>query len=100
MKRIVVKSGDKYGELTVISEVEVSASGKRQVLCDCSCGQQVTARLGHLRSGHTTTCGKCGVEFNGQRKTLRQWAALYGLPESTLRMRLKVMDIGEALKRT
>ena len=99
MQRIEVKPGDKYGELKVIREGAPSASGKRQVLCQCSCGQQATVRLGHLRSGHTTTCGKCGIEFKGQRKTIREWAAQYGLNESTLRARLKVMGIEEALKR-
>lgn len=98
MRRIEVKPGDTYGELKVIREVE--SSGKRQILCKCSCGQQVTVRLGHLRSGHSTTCGKCGIEFKGQRKTISEWASLYGLKESTLRARLKVMDIQEALQRT
>lgn len=99
LQRIEVKPGDQYGQLKVVREVEVSASGKRQILCQCACGNQVTVRLGHLRSGHSTTCGKCGVEYQGKRKTLREWASLYGLKESTLRARLRVMDIGEALKR-
>lgn len=98
MKRIEVQPGTKYGELTAIKEVETK--GKRQFLCQCDCGQKVTVRLGHLRSGHSTTCGKCGILFHGKRKTIRQWAALHGLNESTLRARLKVMPIGEALKRS
>lgn len=100
MHRIEVKPGDQYGDLKVIREEGVSASGKRQILCQCACGQKVTVRLGHLRSGHSTTCGKCGIEFKGKRKTIREWASLYGLKESTLRARLRNMDIGEALKRT
>ena len=98
MKRIEVKPNDTYGELTVVREVE--SEGKRQCLCKCSCGKQVTVRLGHLRSGHSTTCGKCGIEFKGKRKTVSEWASLYGLKESTLRARLKVMNIEEALKRS
>lgn len=97
MRRIEVKPGDKYGDLSVVREVE--AKGKRHVLCKCSCGQEATVRLGHLRSGHSTTCGKCGVLYKGQRKTVSAWASLYGLKESTLRARLKVMGIAEALKR-
>lgn len=101
MKRIEVKPNEEYEDLTVIREVEVSASGKRQVLCKCACGNQVTVRLGHLRSGHSRTCGKCGVEYQGKRKTVSEWASLYGLKESTLRARLKSgLPIGEALKRT
>ena len=98
MKRIVVKPGDKYGDLKIIREVK--SEGKRQVLCKCACGNEATVRLGHLRSGHSTTCGRCGIEFKGERKTLGEWASLYGLKESTLRARLKVMGIEEALKRS
>jgi len=97
MKRIEVQPGTQYGELKVIREVEFS--GKRHFLCVCSCGQQVTARLGHLRAGHSTTCGKCGMEFQGKRKTVAEWARLHDINESTLRARLKVMDLSEALKR-
>lgn len=100
MERIEVKPKDEFGDLKVIREVEASASGKRQMLCQCACGNQATVRLGHLRSGHSTTCGKCGIEYKGERKTIAEWAALHGLKESTLRARLKVMEIGEALKRT
>lgn len=97
MRRIEVKPGYAYGDLKVIREVE--SQGKRQFLCECACGQKATVRLGHLRSGHSTSCGRCGIEFKGKRKTICQWASLYGLKESTLRARLKVMGISEALKR-
>lgn len=99
MKRIDVKTGDQYGDLKVIREVEVSAAGKRQVLCKCQCGNEVVVRLGHLRDGHSQTCGRCGLTLNGERKTVSEWARLHGLKESTLRARLKVMDLSEALKR-
>lgn len=98
MRRIEIKPGDQYGELTVVREVE--SEGKRQCLCKCQCGQQVVVRLGHIRSGHSTTCGKCGLAYQGQRKTISEWASLYGLKESTLRARLKTMGIQEALKRS
>jgi len=98
MQRVEIKPGDQYGDLKIVKEVE--SKGKRQVLCQCSCGNKVTVRLGHLRSGHSTTCGKCGIEYRGQRKTICQWAEQYGLKESTLRARLKSgLDISEALKR-
>ena len=98
MKRIEVQPGTQYGDLKVIKEAEVK--GKRKFVCKCSCGRQVTVRLGHLRSGHSTTCGQCGITYNGKQKTISGWAAEFGLNESTLRARLKTMKIGEALKRT
>lgn len=97
MKRIEVASGDQYGDLQVVREVE--SEGKRQVLCKCSCGNEATVRLSHLRSGHSQTCGKCGLLLNGERKTIAEWARLHGINVSTLRARLKVMELSEALKR-
>ncbi len=97
MKRLEVTSGAIYGDLVVIREVE--CAGKRQFLCKCSCGQKTNARLGHLTSGHTKSCGRCGILFQGKRKTIREWAGIYGLNESTLRARLKVAGIREALGR-
>jgi len=98
MQRIEVATGEKYGDLTVVRETG-KVTGKRNFICKCACGNQVTVRLGHLRSGHSTTCGNCGIEHDGQRKTVSEWASLYGLKESTLRARLKVMGISEALRR-
>jgi transposase-like protein len=97
MRRINVSPGEKYGDLEVVREVE--SKGKRHFLCECSCGKQVTVRLGHLRSGHSSSCGRCGVEYRGERKTIREWADQAGIKESTLRARLKLMPIREALKR-
>ena len=98
MKRLEVTPGDRYGDLEVVHE-EGTRSGKRVFRCGCNCGQEIVARLDHLRSGHTQSCGRCGLEFKGERKTLRGWAEGAGLKESTLRARLKSMSLGEALKR-
>lgn len=97
MRRLEIKPGEKYGDLKIIKEVE--SRGKRHFLCECACGNKVTVRLGHLRSDHSTSCGRCGILFKGKRRTIREWAGINGLNESTLRARLKTMKIGEALKR-
>ena len=98
MRRLEVTQGDSYGDLKVVREVE--SAGKRHFVCKCACGQKAVIRLGHLTSGHSTMCGRCGLEHKGKRRTIREWVSLHGLNESTLRARLKVMGIGEALKRT
>ena len=98
MKRIEVEAGTKFGELFVIEEVK--SSGKRRFLCSCDCGAKVEVRLDHLRSGHTSSCGSCGISHAGKRMTIKQWAESHGLNESTLRARLKVMSLREALERS
>jgi hypothetical protein len=55
-----VKPGEKYGKLTIITEVrKVTPSGRsyRAVLCRCDCGNEVTSALRSLMSGDTGSCG-------------------------------------------
>lgn len=97
MRRMLIPSGKKYGLLSVVDEI--TSTGKRKFLCKCSCGNSVEVRLDHLQSGHTSSCGNCGIEHAGKRMTLKSWASLYGIKESTLRARLKTMSMREALER-
>ena len=98
MKRLEIAEDAKFGDLVVVQEVEPSGT-KRRFLCKCSCGVSTTVRLDHLRSGHTQSCGNCGIEHEGERMSLRDWANFAGMPESTLRARLKNRDMREALLR-
>lgn len=98
MQRLEIEEGTVFGELTVIREV-YSPNYKRKFLCKCSCGNKREVRIDHLRSGHTASCGRCGVKHNGERRPLIEWARMYGIPESTLRTRLKTMKMREALER-
>jgi hypothetical protein len=56
-----VNPGDRYGQLTIIKEVEkfVQPSGQTQrgFLCKCSCGSFSRIRLSHLTTGRVVTCG-------------------------------------------
>lgn len=97
MRQLVVESGDSFGNLIVVSECDTD--GKRKFLCRCKCGVEVIVRLDHLRSGHTASCGGCGIEYRGRRMSIKDWAKSANIKESTLRARLKIMDIGEALER-
>ena len=98
MKRIVVKPKTKFHDLTVIREVE-QKNKRRHFLVECHCGRQREVRLDHLRSNHSTSCGECWLKYDGQRKTITAWARSIGVNDSTLRARLKVMTLGEALER-
>lgn len=55
-------TGQRYGHLTVIKEVEGIRVGKRQVhkrrwLCRCDCGNEITVITDSLRNGITKSCG-------------------------------------------
>lgn len=58
MRKKIDMIDTKWGELTVISEVE-EQSGRRMFLCRCSCGREKIVRGSHLREGSIKTCRKC-----------------------------------------
>lgn len=69
-------TGFRFGYLTVIRRVEdhVSSGGNTFVAweCQCDCGNLLVVTAGHLTSGHTRSCGKCGkfdamVDLVGRR---------------------------------
>ena len=97
MRKIEIPPGSVFGKLTVIGES--SSTPRRHYFCQCSCGNKLRVRVDHLRGGHTKSCGRCGdIEYNGKRKTLKAWADSIGVGESTLRMRLKVMSMKDAMR--
>ena len=63
MSRIEVNSGDRYGLLTVINEVEPQRAGLkhprnlRRMRCTCDCGREAIVLLQCLRRGETQSCG-------------------------------------------
>ena len=56
MKRIDVTQGDKFGDLTIIKEIE-RYKEKRYFLCRCSCGKERRVRFVALRAGRIKSCG-------------------------------------------
>lgn len=69
-------TGRRFGYLTVVSQAEdhVSSGGvvSKAWNCVCDCGNPKVVTAGHLRSGHTRSCGKCGKfdhsrDFTGMR---------------------------------
>lgn len=57
--------GRVFGRLTVIQEEP--PGGLRHVICQCLCGTITRVLLGHLRTGHTTSCGCFYRESVGNR---------------------------------
>jgi len=47
-------AGDRYGKL-----VAVEPQPKQAWLCKCDCGRHTSVAIGHLRNGHTRSCGQC-----------------------------------------
>jgi len=56
-KSTIVETGERYGLLTIIKEVE-NIDRRRRFLCQCDCGKESIVRLSDLKSGNTKSC-KC-----------------------------------------
>jgi hypothetical protein len=59
--KLIIEPGERYGNLTVIEEVEgrIGKTGvlKRIIKCKCDCGNEKDILLNSLRQGNTTSCG-------------------------------------------
>ena len=63
-------NGDRFGRLTVVGNDAHILSGNRRLRamqCLCECGTKLIARLDHLRSGATSSCGCLRREFHSRR---------------------------------
>lgn len=60
-RRIAVNTGDRYGRLTVIEEVEPyhapCGQSYRRFNCVCDCGKDTQANLNSMRTGEKLSCG-------------------------------------------
>lgn len=68
MKKILVSKGEKFGRLTVISEVARKLNS-RAVLFSCDCGKLKEIRLQDVLLGKTTSCGCFNRENAARRHT-------------------------------
>lgn len=71
MTKISVNAGDKYGRLTIVSEVPVSKNKwdrtPRRFSCLCDCGKTKEVAMAHLRNGRIISCGCAyGTHFHSQ----------------------------------
>lgn len=66
-KRIDI-TGQVFGELTVLHQVERSESGGTYWACQCSCGNTIKADSSNLRRGKANSCGcKKYIDITNQR---------------------------------
>lgn len=56
MRRFIDMSGQKFGRLTVLCRAE-NRGRTTMWLCKCDCGNETVVSAGHLKNGHTTSCG-------------------------------------------
>ena len=54
--------GQRFGRLTVIERMPNNQRRQAVWKCICDCGKEVIVEAGHLRSGHTQSCGCYGRE--------------------------------------
>lgn len=57
MKRIGDLTGQRFGRLVVVKLIGKDKFYDKIWECKCDCGNVVHVKQGHLRSGHTTSCG-------------------------------------------
>ena len=74
MGKYIDRTGTRFGNLTVLCEVEPvyskGGSKLRRWKCKCDCGNEIIVFASNLTSGHTTKCRECGKKhFIGNRKT-------------------------------
>lgn len=61
-------TGQRFGNLNVISVAGKDKEGRYQYLCECDCGRQTIIRGSSLTSGNTKTCGECSHISFGEEK--------------------------------
>lgn len=63
--KLDIKPGDVFGKLTVVEEIPERDSTRRiHYRCKCECGNISTPSGSDLKSGNSTSCGKCSPFWN------------------------------------
>lgn len=65
-----------FGRLTVLSEAIGHSQKQRHWKCQCSCGKEVIVYGGHLKDGHTKSCGCLQIEVTSARGRTNTWCRL------------------------
>ena len=81
MSRIVDLTSKRFGRLVVIEKTDRKSSGSIVWKCKCDCGNEAFVSSGHLRIGHTQSCGclqKERVTTHGKKNT-SEYRSWYGM---------------------
>jgi len=81
MSKLIDLNKQRFGRLTVLGRMDNDKVGGSKWLCQCVCGTRTVVFGGHLRSGHTTSCGclqkevvtKHGHSTTANSQTYRSW---------------------------
>lgn len=60
-------AGQRFGRLVVVARNGQTKHGNYTWLCKCACGKEVVVSGGHLKSGHTKSCGCLSSELKSKR---------------------------------
>ena len=81
-RKLEIKSGDRYGKLTIIKESQSirtkSGSLQRMVECSCDCGNVKIVNLYHLLKNNINSCG-CLYKTISSKNSLKHH--MYSTPE-------------------
>jgi len=77
MKKSILKPGDRFGKLTILSEAS-PVNGKRMYRYECECGVIKIGDSYKLRNGEMKTCGsaKCKVERLSPGEVFGRWVVI------------------------
>jgi hypothetical protein len=82
MSKRIDLDGQKFGKLTVIKyDHTEKPRGTAIFLCSCECGNIVPVASGHLRSGHTQSCGCYHQEQAAISSTNNTWGRKHKNPQ-------------------
>lgn len=77
MSKFIDLTGQRFGRLTVIKRVENNKYGGARWLCQCICGNEITAARGDLINGDTKSCG-CLLSDYGKKLGAKRLIDLTG----------------------
>lgn len=88
MAKCIDLTGQKFGRLTVVKK-NGCQNGHILWDCDCECGNTITVKGIHLKSGHTQSCGCYKKSQISKTQTMARWADELEISDNTLLMRLR-----------